>query len=168
MFYFFSDPWVFAQEKTLNSWGVDWWNYESPLFWIRRMWYQVNLLFLAVRFFINLFSFLVVRFYQFIFFQLTFLINLFHRVPDHLKDYFAQFQPIFKNVDVGRDDVGSLTAGLCEKYGYLKKPAKTLISSYHGKKVLLTSNQIIWYKQHGKFTPFDLNFLSKLWSKLFI
>ena len=114
------------------------------------------------------FLFLVVRFYQFIFFQLTFLINLFHRVPDHLKPHFAQFQPIFKNVDVGRDDVGPLTAGLCEKYGYLKKPAKTLISSYFGKNVLLTTNQIIWYKQHGKFIPFDLNFLSKLWSKLFI
>ena len=115
------------------------------------------------------FLFLVVKFYQFIFFQLTFfLINLFHRVPDHLKVYFAQFEPIFKNIDVGRDDVGPLTAGLCETYGYLKKPAKTLISSYYGKNVLLTSNQIIWYKQHGKFIPFDLNFLSKLWSKLFI
>ena len=71
-------------------------------------------------------------------------------VPDELRARFAQFPPIFKNAMVSIDDVGPVTKELCERYGYLNNPARTLISSFFGKEVVLTTNQIIWYLDHGK------------------
>ena len=71
-------------------------------------------------------------------------------VPDHLKKKFAQFQPIFKNEMVSIDDVGEVMRELCIRYGYLKTPARTLIASFFGNGILLTSDQVIWYLNHGK------------------
>ena len=79
------------------------------------------------------------------------------RVPDHLKSYFAQFLPVFKNAMVSLEDVGPHMRALCEHYGVLNKPRRTLISSYYGEQVLLTTSQIQWYIGHGelllKITP---------------
>ena len=79
------------------------------------------------------------------------------RVPDHLKSYFAQFLPVFKNAMVSLEDVGPHMRALCEHYGVLNKPRRTLISSYYGEQVLLTTSQIQWYIDHGelllKITP---------------
>ena len=82
-------------------------------------------------------------------------------VPHRLRPHFAQFPPIFKNAMVSRDDVGPTTKKLCEEYGYLKKPARTLISSFFGKGVVLTTNQIIWYLDHGEFKIYYDNTLER-------
>ena len=71
-------------------------------------------------------------------------------VPDHLKSYYSQFPPIFKNVDVSINDVGPYTEKLCKEQGVLKQPKRTLISSYFGNGQLLTTDQIKWYVEHGK------------------
>ena len=71
-------------------------------------------------------------------------------VPEHLKSYYAQFPPVFKNVTVSLEDVGPHTKQLCERYGYLKKPQRTLITSFFGKQMLLTTSQIKWYLDHGE------------------
>ena len=71
-------------------------------------------------------------------------------VPEHLKSYYAQFPPVFKNVGVSLEDVGPHTKQLCERYGYLKKPQRTLITSFFGKQMLLTTSQIKWYLDHGE------------------
>ena len=50
-------------------------------------------------------------------------------VPEELKEKFANFPPIFKNTNVGRHDIGSLTKDYAEKEGLLCQPRKMLISS---------------------------------------
>ena len=82
------------------------------------------------------------------------------RVPDHLKSYYAQFPPVFKNAEVSLEDVGPHMKALCERYGYLKTPRRTLISSFFGEQLLLTTTQIKWYIDHGKlvFKPPPLKY----------
>ena len=63
-------------------------------------------------------------------------------VPEHMKSYFAQFPPVFKNVDVSLDDVGPHMKRICERYGYLKKPRRTLISSFFGEQLLLSAKKL--------------------------
>ena len=69
--------------------------------------------------------------------------------PNHLKQFFNEFPPIFKNAVVGREDVGELMKGFVEKNGLLKKPRRMLISSYFGEKILLTTPLAKWYLDHG-------------------
>ena len=52
------------------------------------------------------------------------------RTPDHLKQKLAEFPPIFKNCEVGREDISPFMRSYCEKAGSLKKPTRLLISSY--------------------------------------
>ena len=72
-------------------------------------------------------------------------------VPENLKDHYSQFPPVFKNVDVSLDDVGAYMKDLCKKSGFLKKPRRTLISSFFGKKVVLTTDQMKWYLKNGEY-----------------
>ena len=71
-------------------------------------------------------------------------------VPQHMKSYFAQFPPVFKNTNVSLEDVGPHMKRICERYGFLKTPRRTLISSFFGEEMLLTTTQIKWYIDHGK------------------
>ena len=50
-------------------------------------------------------------------------------VPEHLRDCFANFSPIFKNTVVRRDDIGILKKDYAEKDGIMAQPIKMLISS---------------------------------------
>ena len=43
---------------------------------------------------------------------------------------FANFPPIFKIINVGRDDIGSLMKSYAEQKGFLSQPRRMLISSY--------------------------------------
>ena len=70
--------------------------------------------------------------------------------PDHLKEHFAQFPPIFKNAEISREDVGEYTRRRCEEMDVLKKPRRTLIASYFGVEQLFTTDQLAWYLEHGK------------------
>ena len=72
-------------------------------------------------------------------------------VPENLKDHYSQFPPVFKNVEVSLDDVGAYMKDLCKKSGFLQKPRRTLISSFFGKKVVLTTDQIKWYLKNGEY-----------------
>ena len=65
--------------------------------------------------------------------------------PKHLKPFFNEFPPIFKNAMVGREDIGELMKGFVEENGLLKKPRRMLISSYFGEKILLTTPLAKWY-----------------------
>ena len=38
-----------------------------------------------------------------------------NEVPEHLRDYFSNFPPIFKNTVVSRDDIGNLMKQYAEK-----------------------------------------------------
>ena len=51
-------------------------------------------------------------------------------VPEHLRDYFSKFPPIFKNTVVSRNDIGHLMKEYAEKEGIMSQPRRKLISSF--------------------------------------
>ena len=51
-------------------------------------------------------------------------------LPVNLQESFRNSPPIFKNVNVGRDDIGPLRKEYAEKEGLLSQPRRMPISSY--------------------------------------
>ena len=51
-------------------------------------------------------------------------------VPEELRERFANFPPIFKNLDVRRENIGKFKLEYAEKNALLLKPQRMLISSY--------------------------------------
>ena len=52
-------------------------------------------------------------------------------VPDELKAKFSKFPPIFKNIDVTRNDIGEYLKTYAEENELLKQPQILLISSFN-------------------------------------
>ena len=71
------------------------------------------------------------------------------RVPEELRERFSDVPPIFKNVEVGREDIGPHMKSFCERYGLLRKPRRTLIGSFNGQEVMLGTPLLRWYMEHG-------------------
>ena len=70
-------------------------------------------------------------------------------VPEHLRDYFFNYPPIFKNTVVSTDDIGNLMKQYAEKENIMVQPRRMLISSF-----ILTNGTIItpllsFYLQFG-------------------
>ena len=59
-------------------------------------------------------------------------------VPEHLRNYFSNFPPIFKNTVVSREDIGNLMGEYAEKENTMTRPKRRLISSF-----VLTNGTII-------------------------
>ena len=59
-------------------------------------------------------------------------------VPEHLRDYFSNFPPIFKNTVVSRDYIGSLLKLYAEKENNMVQARRMLISSF-----ILTNGTLI-------------------------
>ena len=59
-------------------------------------------------------------------------------VPEHLRDYFCNFPPIFENTVVSRNDIGDLMKEYAEKEWIMPQPRRMLISSF-----ILTNGTII-------------------------
>ena len=70
-------------------------------------------------------------------------------VPDHLKEYFSEMTPIFKNLDVCLDDVGYFMQEYAKQHNIKDVPRRLLIGSYFGKKIRLTTPLLKWYLEHG-------------------
>ena len=70
-------------------------------------------------------------------------------VPEHLRENFANFPPIFKNTYVSRDDIGPLMKEYAEKNQYLTQPRRMLISSFHLKNGTLITPPFLFYLQQG-------------------
>ena len=71
------------------------------------------------------------------------------RVPDNLREYFSEMQPVFKNVTVTRDDIGPFTRQYAEENDIMSAPRRMLVGSYRGDKILLTTPLLRWYIAHG-------------------
>ena len=69
--------------------------------------------------------------------------------PEHLKPKFEEFQPIFKNITIGRDQLSEHMREYVLETGTLKQPRRTLIASFHGEKILLTTPLLKWYLEQG-------------------
>ncbi|GFR89462.1 hypothetical protein ElyMa_000794500 [Elysia marginata] len=55
-------------------------------------------------------------------------------VPQELEEKFSELQPIFKNTNVGIDDIGEHMKTFATENKLLKQPRKTLIGSFFWKK----------------------------------
>ena len=71
------------------------------------------------------------------------------RVPDNLREYFAEMQPVFKNVTVTRDDIGPFMRQYAEENDIMSAPRRMLVGSFHGIKLLLATPLLRWYLAHG-------------------
>ncbi|BFZ06709.1 hypothetical protein BsWGS_09748 [Bradybaena similaris] len=66
-------------------------------------------------------------------------------VPDEHKKRFSEMTPIFKNIEVSREDIGDYMQEYAEKNKLLSSPRRTLIGSYSGKQILLATPLLKWY-----------------------
>ena len=57
--------------------------------------------------------------------------------------------PIFENVDISLEDIGSYMKQYGEEHGFIKQPRRSLISSYFGKNILLITSLLQYYLQLG-------------------
>ena len=69
--------------------------------------------------------------------------------PSHLREYFEEMTPIFKNVTISKSDIGPHMSDFANNEKLLSTPQKSLIGSYHGKGILLGTPLLKWYLDHG-------------------
>ncbi|KAG3187142.1 hypothetical protein PC128_g12730 [Phytophthora cactorum] len=75
------------------------------------------------------------------------------RTPDHLKEYFSEMTPIFKNILIDCTNEKVIGDHMFE-YNEAReknkaKPARKLIGSYFGEKILIYTPLVKWYLSHG-------------------
>ncbi|EGZ11670.1 hypothetical protein PHYSODRAFT_336180 [Phytophthora sojae] len=75
------------------------------------------------------------------------------RTPEHLKPYFSEMTPIFKNTLIDCSDRSVIGLHMFEYNEGCKqsraKPARKLIGSYFGEKILIYAPLLKWYISHG-------------------
>ncbi|KAG2987283.1 hypothetical protein PC121_g21968 [Phytophthora cactorum] len=75
------------------------------------------------------------------------------RTPEHLKQYFSEMTPIFKNILIDCTDESVIGKHMYEYNESRKqsraKPARKLIGSYFGEKILIYTPLLKWYLSHG-------------------
>ena len=70
-------------------------------------------------------------------------------VPEELYPYFENFPPIFKNCEVGRDDIGDHMKEFAERHKLLSKPRKMLISSFKLDRGPIITPLLLFYLEKG-------------------
>ena len=70
-------------------------------------------------------------------------------VPEHLRDYFSNFLPIFKNTAVSRDDIGNPIKQYAEKENTMVQPRRMLISSFILPNGTIITPLLLFYLQLG-------------------
>ena len=77
--------------------------------------------------------------------------------PEHLKEYFSEMTPIFKNTTVNFEDMGEYMQEYHKNNDISFVRSTKLIGSYFGKEILLYTPLFKWYLQHGlKITKFHV------------
>ena len=70
-------------------------------------------------------------------------------VPDELNPKFANFHPIFKNTEVGRNDIGDCMKNYAIENEIIKQPQRMLISSFKIKNVTVITPVFNFYLELG-------------------
>ncbi|XP_068714490.1 uncharacterized protein [Montipora foliosa] len=70
-------------------------------------------------------------------------------VPDNLKEKFSEFQPLFKNTEVSRDDLSDKMLAYAQKYKLLPTATKMLVGSFINMDGLFFTPLLKWYLDHG-------------------
>ena len=71
------------------------------------------------------------------------------KVPKHLKSYYANFPPIFKNSVVSKNDMGDLMKEHAEKEGIMSQQRRMLISSLRLKIGTVITPLLLYYLHLG-------------------
>ena len=71
------------------------------------------------------------------------------KTPDALKAKFHGFPPVVKHANISRADIGDFMRAHCEETNSLLQPRPSLISSYYGENILITTPLLQWYIRHG-------------------
>jgi hypothetical protein len=66
-----------------------------------------------------------------------------------MKSKFAEMLPIFKNVEVSRDDIGDHMRQYAVDHDIMSQPRKSLVGSMFGEKIMVISPLLKWYVEHG-------------------
>lgn len=70
-------------------------------------------------------------------------------VPIELQKKFSDLPPIFKNTNISWDDIGDHMQQYLTEKSIKFTQRRSLISSFHGTKILLATPLIKWYLEHG-------------------
>ena len=70
-------------------------------------------------------------------------------VPEEMYPYFEDFPPIFKNCEVGRDDIGDHMKEFAERNKLLSRPRKMLISSFKLERGPVITPLLLFYLEKG-------------------
>ena len=70
-------------------------------------------------------------------------------VPENLRENFANFPPVFKNIIVSKNDIGDLMKTYAEEEGIMCQPRKRLISSFTLQNGTLITPLLLLYLQLG-------------------
>ena len=71
------------------------------------------------------------------------------RVPEELREHFAEMQPVFKNIRLMREDLGPFMRRYAEAHNIMTTTRRMLVGSYYGDKILLATPLLRWYLDHG-------------------
>ena len=72
-------------------------------------------------------------------------------VPDHLKSYFEEMTPIFKNIEItpNKEIIGDHMYEYAKFHDIPMNKSRKLIGSYFGEKILIYTPLLKWYYEHG-------------------
>jgi hypothetical protein len=70
-------------------------------------------------------------------------------VPDTMKSKFTEMPPIFKNVEVSRNDIGDHMRQYAVDHDIMSQPRKGLVGNMFGEKIMVISPLLKWYVEHG-------------------
>lgn len=69
--------------------------------------------------------------------------------PDTLKEKFCEMTPVFKNVEIPRQDVGEHMQQFAEEHDVMATPRRALVGSYRGENILLSTPLLKFYLEEG-------------------
>ena len=70
-------------------------------------------------------------------------------VQEALHAHFAERQPLFKNIQLTRDDLGLFMRRYAEEHNIMATPRRMLVGSYRGDKILLATTFLRRFMDHG-------------------
>ena len=70
-------------------------------------------------------------------------------VPVHLKEYFQEMPPVFKNINITEADIGDYMREFLKENKRTFKDTRYLIGSMFASKILLITPLLKWYLSHG-------------------
>ena len=70
-------------------------------------------------------------------------------VPENLRENFANFRPVFKNILVSKNDIGDFMKTYAKEEGIMSQPRKLLISGFTLQNGTLTTPLLLFYLQLG-------------------